>query len=130
MLDSVEALVAVSADVRHELEEPTLVGFINQHRDCELVGVKVPGELLTRIHDVGRQSGEWIGITMQLANFEAVRQEPSKRRRAEQKIGGAARVPRVARDKSRGPFDERVHGVVLGELVVQLSVEIRIDRLL
>lgn len=60
---------------RNIFEQTTLVSFIDESRDGELIGVEMPRKLLTWIENVGRQTGEWIGVAMNSLRFETLPQE-------------------------------------------------------
>ena len=92
-LDGVEALVADRTDRRHVLEQPTFVGFVDEHGDGELVRVEVPGELLAGIEDVRGEPGERIGVAVQRRDLETGGEERSELGGSKQHVDRAARVP-------------------------------------
>ena len=127
--DAVEPFVVGAADAWVVLELAALVGLLYEHGDGEIVGVEVPGEELTRVEDVGRQAGQRIGIAVQFGDLETVSEEPGEFRGSEHRVGGAARLPRVARDEAARAFQERVDRVIGREVVVEFGVEVGVHHL-
>ena len=122
-------LVGLVADVRRVLEESSVVGLIDEHGDRELVGVKVPRELLARVQDVGRQPRERIGITEELRNLETVSQEAGQVGGTKDRVGCTIRLPRVSGNEAARSLDEGVQRMPLGVTIVGVDMEVRIDRL-